>query len=187
MKCETHPLTPDRWDDFERLFGKNGACDGCWCMYWRVRHKDFEKRSGAENRSDFKEIVNEDRQPGILAYINEQPVGWCSIAPRTEFRERINHSHVFKPIDDKPVWSILCFYVHKDFRKHGVAGQLLKGAIAFARDHGAKTLEAFPKDFDGKASDADIYMGTIDLYQSYDFVEVYRRHPKRPIMRYEIS
>ncbi|HET7578818.1 MAG TPA: GNAT family N-acetyltransferase [Bacillales bacterium] len=187
MKVEIRPLTPDRWHDVERLFGKYGASEGCWCMNWRLRNKDFKNRSNAANRSDFKEIVEEDRQPGLLAYVEEEPVGWCSIAPRLEFSERITHSHVFKPVDDKPVWSILCFYVHKDFRKRGIARQLLKAAIEYAIARGAKTLEAFPKDSTGRASDAEVYTGTVNLFQEFNFTEVRRRHPKRPIMRYEIT
>lgn len=187
MKFDIHPLTPERWHDVERLFGKHGACEGCWCMYWRVRNKDFKKRSIAVNRAAFKNIVDEERKPGLLAYVEDQPIGWCSIAPREEFSERINHSHVFKPVDNKPVWSILCFYVHKDFRNRGIARQLLRGALEFAKTQGAKTLEAFPKDIAGRTSDAAIYMGTIDLFQEFNFVEIHRHHPKRPIMRYEIT
>lgn len=187
MKVEIRPLTPERWHDIERLFGKYGACEGCWCMHWRLRNKDFKKRRNATNRSDFRKIVEQNRQPGLLAYVEEQPVGWCSIAPRREFRERITYSHVFKPVDDKPVWSILCFYVHKDFRKRGVAKQLLKAAIEYACAHGAKTLEAFPKDSAGRASDAEVYTGTVNLFQEFNFIEVRRRHPKRPIMRYEVT
>lgn len=187
MKIDIHPLTPERWHEMERLFGKHGACEGCWCMYWRVRNKDFKKRSNAANRADFKNIVEEGGRPGLLAYVGDQPVGWCSIAPREEFSERINHSHAFKPVDNKPVWSILCLYVHKDFRNRGIARQLLRDAIEFAKTQGAKTLEAFPKDFAGRTSDTAVYTGTIDLFQEFNFFEVHRHHPKRPIMRYEIT
>ncbi|HEU5141000.1 MAG TPA: GNAT family N-acetyltransferase [Bacillales bacterium] len=187
MKVEIHPLTPDRWHDVEHLFGKHGACEGCWCMHWRLRNKDFHKRGNAENRSDFKKLVEENRQPGLLAFLEGEPVGWCSIAPRREFSERITHSHVFKPVDDKSVWSILCFYIHKDFRKRGIAKQLLKAAIEYARAHGAETLEAFPKDSTDSTADAEVYMGTVNLFQEFNFIEVCRRHPKRPIMRYEVT
>lgn len=187
MEVEINPLTPERWYDVERLFGEYGACEGCWCMHWRVRNKDFKKRKNAANRSDFKKIVKENRQPGLLAYVEGDAVGWCSIAPREEFSERIKHSHVFKPVDDNPVWSILCFYVHEDFRKRGIAKKLLKAAIEYARDYGAKTLEAFPKDVTDNTSDAEVYTGTVDLFQKFNFVEVHRRHPKRPIMRYEMT
>lgn len=187
MKVDIHPLTPKRWHDVERLFGKHGACEGCWCIHWRVRNKDFKKRSNAVNRAEFKEIVEEERKPGLLAYVEDQPVGWCSIAAREEFSERIDHSYVLKPVDNKPVWSILCFYVHEDYRNRGIAKKLLKAAIEFASAHGAKTLEAFPKDSTGKASDADVYTGTVKLFHEFNFIEVHRRHPKRPIMRYEIT
>lgn len=187
MKLEIVPLTSDRWVDIETLFGRKGACEGCWCMYWRLRRKDFKKRTNETNRSDFKAIVKENKKPGLLAYVESKPIGWCSVAPRQEFNERITHSHVFKPVDDKQVWSILCFYVHKDFRQRGVAKQLLKEAIEYARSNGARTLEAFPIDFSSKVSDADVFTGTMDLFLEFDFVEVHRRNPKRPVMRCEIS
>lgn len=187
LKLNIAPLTHDRWADLEVLFGRKGACEGCWCMYWRLRRKDFEKRKNETNRSDFKTIVEKNREPGLIAYKGNKPIGWCSIAPRQEFNERITHSPVFKPIDDKPVWSILCFYVHKDFRKQGVAKQRLEAAIEYARTHGAKTLEAFPIDSASKTSDADIYTGTMDMFQDFNFTEVERRSRKRPIMRYEIN
>lgn len=80
-----HPLTPDRWSDFEKLFGPRGACGGCWCMYWRLTRSQYEEQHGELNRRNMKALVDSGNIPGILAYTGSEPVGWCSVAPREEF------------------------------------------------------------------------------------------------------
>jgi len=82
---EVHPLTPKRWPDFETLFGDHGAYGGCWCMWWRSTRREFEERKGEGNRRALKAIADGGKVPGILAYLGQEPVGWCSVAPREEF------------------------------------------------------------------------------------------------------
>src|SRR4051794_41172216 len=103
-----HPLTPSRWGDFETLFGDNGACGGCWCMTWRLTAKEFQLRKGTGNRRAMKKVVTAGPPPGILAYSGGKAVGWCSIAPRSEF-VRLVKSRVLAPVDDQDVWSVTCF------------------------------------------------------------------------------
>ena len=99
---EFHPLTPDRWSDFEGLFGRHGAAGGCWCMWWRQTAREFDARKGESNRRAMKRIVTSGRTPGILAYHEGETVGWCSVAPREEF-PRLERSRILKPLDDEPV------------------------------------------------------------------------------------
>ena len=115
-----HPLTPTRWHDFELLFGPRGACGGCWCMYWRRTRPVFEKGKGAGNRRAMKAIVEQGREPGILAYAGQTAVGWCSVAPREEFI-RLGLSRILKPVDDVPVWSISCLFINRDYRNRGIS------------------------------------------------------------------
>ena len=82
---EFHRLTLERWADFEELFGEHGAAGGCWCMWWRLTGKEFDAQKGEGNRTAMKAIVDSGRVPGILAYHEGHPVGWCSVAPREEF------------------------------------------------------------------------------------------------------
>src|SRR5262245_12575909 len=126
-KLEFHPLTPDRWQDFETLFGERGACGGCWCMWPRLRSSQFQKQKGEPNKRAMKAIVNAGETPGILAYLDGLPVAWCSLAPRTSF-PRLETSRVLKPVDDKPVWSITCFFIAKEHRRQGLSVRLLKAA-----------------------------------------------------------
>ena len=104
-KFTFHPLTPDRWPDFETLFGKNGACGGCWCMAWRLAPKDFKQKQGDGNRRAMKKVVQTQISPGLLAYDGKEPVAWIALAPREVF-VRLQGSRILAPIDNRPVWSV---------------------------------------------------------------------------------
>jgi GNAT superfamily N-acetyltransferase len=182
-----HPLTPVRWGDFEMLFGARGATGGCWCMYWRLKHAQFEAQKGEANRQEIQAIVHSGEVPGILAYDGEQPVGWCSLAPRGIY-SRLERSRILKPVDDQPVWSVVCFFVDKSYRRRGVSTGLLKAAISYTREQGASILEGYPVEpKKGKSPDVFVYTGLATAFRDAGFVEVARRSETRPIMRYHIS
>ncbi|MFQ5676789.1 MAG: hypothetical protein ACE5G1_12905 [bacterium] len=101
-----HPLTPERWSDFEELFGPRGACGGCWCMWYRLTRSEFDKQKGGGNLQAMKTLVQARNIPGLLAYQNKKAVGWCSVAPREEFAA-LARSRILKPVDEQPVWSIV--------------------------------------------------------------------------------
>jgi GNAT superfamily N-acetyltransferase len=181
------PLTRDRWGDLEALFEKNGACDGCWCMWWRQTHARFMQDCGEKNRRAMHAIVDSGAVPGIVAYDGPVPVGWCSVAPREDF-PRLCRSPLLKPIDDEPVWSVVCFFVHRSVRGRGVTRVLLSAAINYAAQNGAAVVEGYPRDTAVKHySAADLYVGTVSLFKSAGFTEAARRSPTRPIMRYRIE
>src|SRR3989337_32897 len=97
-RVETWPLTAERWPDLEALFGERGAVGGCWCMWWRQTAAEFAAQAGEANRHALKALAEGDTAPGILAYVDDRPVGWCSVAPRSEFG-RINRSPVLRAVD----------------------------------------------------------------------------------------
>jgi len=115
---EFHPVTPDRWKDLEALFGKRGACGGCWCMWWRMKRSEFEKKKGEGNKRALKKIIDSGEIPSLLAYANGRPIGWCSIAPRETYPV-LERSRTLKRVDDQPVWSVVCFFVAKPFGRGG--------------------------------------------------------------------
>ena len=179
-------LTPARWADLETLFGRSGASGGCWCMWWRVPNKDYDRGEG--NKAAFHAITEElcarGQTPGLLAYADGLPVGWISLGPRQAFRRfDAMRSDVFKRVDDKPVWSVVCFYINRKWRNKGVAGALLARAIDYARSAGAELLEAYPVDVSAEAATGNLFMATQSLFAQAGFVEVARRHPARPIVR----
>ena len=184
---EFHPVTTDRWDDFEELFGPNGAYSGCWCMWWRITRSKFDESGNRGNRKSMKALVAAGTVPGILAYENGEPIGWCSVAPREEYAS-LNRSPVLKPVDERPVWSIVCFFIHRDHRAQGVGLQLIGGAVEYAKENGAEIVEAYPTKPRGKTLDAvSSYMGIPKVFERAGFEKVGDPSPAKAIMRYYIE
>lgn len=190
MSAETtfhfEAVTPAQWEDFERLFGPRGAVGGCWCMYMRVKGSEFEAQKGEGNRQAMKALVDSGHVPGLLAYAGGQPVGWCSVAPREHFG-RVGRSCILKPVDDQPVWSVVCFYIHKDYRRKGLSTALLKAAVDYAAGQGARIVEGYPVE-PKKDSMPEVFAwnGFSQAFLDAGFVEVARRSETRPIMRYYV-
>jgi GNAT superfamily N-acetyltransferase len=186
------PLTPDLFDDLADLFGQGGDPRWCWCAYFRVRGMNWSNSTPEGNRAVLEvatDVANADGySTGLVAYLDDEVVGWVSLGPRSDF-ERLAYSRVLAPVDDTPVWSIVCFVVGRRLRGHGVAGALLDAAIGYARDHGAVALEAYPVDTkDGRIRPAEAFKGTLSMFERAGFEVVERRRanrnsPERPIVR----
>jgi GNAT superfamily N-acetyltransferase len=182
-----HPLTSDRWTDFETLFGERGACGGCWCMLWRLKRSEFERQKGQANKESMRSLVASGEVPGILAYATEGPVGWCAIAPRESY-PGLERSRVLKRIDEKPVWSVSCLFVKKEHRNQGVSVQLLRAAIAHVKQQGGTVVEGYPVEpSTERMPDVFAWTGLVAAFQQAGFVECARGSPTRPIMRFEIK
>jgi GNAT superfamily N-acetyltransferase len=182
MSYTFQPLTTANWKDFENLFGPKGACEGCWCMSWRLRAADYKKMKGDGNHRAMKKLVKKT-SPGVLAYSGKLPAGWCAVAPRKEY-VRLENSKVLQPVDDKPVWSVSCFFIAKEFRRKGLSGALLKAAVDFAYTNGAKIVEGYPTDaMNRKMTDVFVWTGLASIFEKAGFKEVARRSETRPIMR----
>jgi GNAT superfamily N-acetyltransferase len=187
VDVEIHPVTPERWEDLADLFERQGPHGGrpvtlgCWCMHWRLPGRDFTRGWGAKNRAALKERVAASPPPGLLAYADGGPVGWCSLGPREEF-VRLERSSVLKRVDDQPVWSIVCFYVEADSRRQGVATALLEAAVEHAAANGAEVIEAYGC----KANDSDPFTGHGTMFQDAGF-EAAEDRGRRTIMRRSIA
>ena len=183
MKTEFHPVTPDRWADLEMLFGKNGACAGCWCMWWRIGRSVWDKEKGEGNRKSLKKLVTQGAEPGILAYVDGKPAGWVCAGPREDFPV-LENSRLFKRIDHQKVWSIVCFFTARPYRRTGMTRQLIEAVVKYARKKGVRVLEAYPvepkKD---KMPDLFAYTGFSSAFRKTGFEEVIRRSETRPMMR----
>ena len=178
------PLTADRWGDFERLFGPRGGVGGCWCMWWRVaKRADWNRNKGAGNKRAFKAVVRKGSEPGILAYDGDQPVGWCAIAPREQYPS-LERSRVAARVDDRPVWSVSCLFIHKDHRRSGLSVALLRAAATFVRERGGRIVEGYP--VIPKKDDMPGVFAFTGLYAAFEragFREVARRSDTRAVMR----
>jgi len=138
------PLTKLNWNKFTGLFGNKGACGNCWCMYYRLLKSDFlEGKADDGNKRAMKEIVWNGKPAGILGLYEGQAIAWCAFAPREDFI-KLEKSRVHRRIDDTMVWSIPCFFIDKNFRRHGVSVELLKGVIRYAEENGIEIIEAYP-------------------------------------------
>ena len=189
MKVVVHPLTPERWPDLETIFEARGCsvARGCWCMYYRVSSKESgDTRPGDERRARrkaaLKWLAKADRPPGLVGYRGNVPVGWVSLGPREDFA-RLARSPTMKAVDDQPVWSVLCFVVPSEYRKQGVARELLDGALRWARKRGVRLLEAYPVDKSHAAASDAPWFGSKDMFDEAGFEEVARHKPARPIVR----
>jgi GNAT superfamily N-acetyltransferase len=172
---EIVPLTPDRWDDVAALLGEGGDPRTCWCMYWRLRSKDWSFANVGETREGLHRLVDvaRDPAPGLLAYADGRAVGWVSVAPRDDY-DRLTNSRVRPRIDESPVWSIVCFAVSKTVRGQGLTTRLLDAAMDYARAHGAPGLEAYPVDAgDGRIPAALGYTGHLSTFRAAGFEVVH--------------
>ena len=186
-KFNFYPVTKENWEDFENLFGEKGACAGCWCMLWRLRRKEYDRLRGAGNKRKMKSLVYAGIVPGILAYDKDKPIGWCSVAPREDFPV-LENSRVMKRIDDKPVWSVVCFFINKDYRKKGLSVELLSAAKSFVKNNKGKIIEGYPVEpKSGKTADVFAWTGLASAFRKAGFKEILRRSETRPIMRFSIK
>lgn len=188
MKLTVRPATPDRWPDLEAIFNAKGCsvARGCWCMYYRRSGSQAQSSASGSraesNKAQLKALVDAGPPPGLIGYRGKVPVGWVSLAPREEYA-KLARSPVMKPVDDQPVWSVICFVVPSEYRGQGVARALLDGAIAYARKHGATLIEAYPVDKPTRSNGDAMWFGAKSMYDKAGFSEVARRKPHRPVVR----
>ena len=193
MALRIEPLTPERIPDLATLFDQGGDPKWCWCAWFRVRGRDWSNATAVENRDVLQTAANEqDHAPGLVAYEDHTVVGWVSLGPREDYGQ-LAFSKALAPLDDKRVWSIVCFVVGRKSRGQGLAAALLDAAVDYARDQGATTLEAYPVDIaDGaRILSANAFHGTLSMFERAGFKVVARRKGSpnaspRPIVRRSI-
>jgi len=186
MVDRVEPLTPENWPAFEKLFGKQGACSGCWCIHWRVPRAEYMAKRGAAAKAFFKRRVSKSPPPGVLAFDGDEAVGWLQISPRADTPEFNNPRRVTAPLnendaEDERIWAATCFYVKASARGQGVMDALVRGGIAYARANGARAIDACP--IDGRTGNVDAYVGLKPVFERAKFKEVARRKDNRPLMR----
>ena len=155
-------------------------------MFWRLSRKQFDAGKGAANKKAFKAIIQSGSEPGVIAYHNDEPIGWCAIAPREQYIA-LERSRILQPVDDQPVWSISCLFVKKPYRRQGISSQLLRAAVDLAAKKGASVVEGYPVEPSmQKMPDPFLWHGIPSAFVAAGFKEVLRRAPSRPIMRFTI-
>ena len=183
VRLTIRPLTPDLWPALENLFGQNGACNGCWCMYWRIGAA-YRKASRDMNKEMFREIVKRGPPPGLLAFDGDVAVAWCQLTPRDAL-PWLDRAWRLKRVDGVAVWSLSCFYVRKGYRRRGVTAALIAAALRTAKRAGAPALEAYPLDADKTPSSSST--GYATTFALAGFATVACHVPPRPIMRHDLT
>ncbi len=182
VATDIRPLTATDWDNLEHLFGTHGASAGCWCMWWRQTDAEFNRLRGESNRLALKSLVESGTIPGLLAYQDGIPVGWCAVGPRESY-SRLERSRTLARVDNQPVWSVTCFYIERRHRRTGLMRTLLTSAVDWAAANGAHIVEAYPFVLSERARASAAYTGVVPVFADAGFVEVVRRTPRRPVMR----
>lgn len=161
---------------------------GCWSMYYRESGKlQLPPDTSVQDyrKAELERLADADPPAGIIGYVDGTPAGWVAFGPRSEYT-KLRRSPIAKPVDDQPVWSIVCFVVPSTFRHQGVARGLLAGAIDFARERGVGILEAYPIDREHTSDDTFLWNGPMSMFAKAGFVEVARRRPDRPVVRLQL-
>ena len=188
--CAVVPATPNRWDDIVTVMGTRGDPAGCWCQFFRMRGAAWREATPSTNQQALRtQVCADSRPPGLLAYVDDNPVGWCAVAPYAAY-PRLPHSPIataghLEGDELERVWSLTCFVVRTGWRRRGVAGELLDGAVDLARSAGASVVEGYPVDVIARATvrSPDLYHGTLSLFVSHGFREVARPRPGRVAVR----
>ena len=166
------PLTLERFADLAQLFEQGGDPKWCWCTWWRVPSANWSNTTAAQNRERLERLTASGPAPGLIAYRDDEAVGWVSLGPRTDY-ERLERSRTLPRVDDEPVWAIVCFVVGRPARRTGVARVLLEAAVDYARRQGAPALEAYPIDpGEARVPAAAGYTGTRGMFERAGFTVV---------------
>lgn len=155
-------------------------------MYWRLTSAQFKQQKGTGNQQALAQLIAAGDAPGLLAYLDGQPAGWCAVAPRDAYI-RLKSSRILQPVDDQTVWAVSCFFIAKAHRRQALSVKLLKAVIDFVRERGGRIVEGYPSEAEKKQADAFVWTGLASAFRQARFEEVARRSAARPIMRFIIT
>ncbi|MBG6191077.1 GNAT superfamily N-acetyltransferase [Arthrobacter sp. CAN_A212] len=173
MDLEVHPATAERFDDVASLLRpRRKDAAACWCLAFRLTSGEFNSLTPAQQPERLRELCRHTPPPGVIAYLEDKPVGWCGLGPRSGM-ERLMRSRTIPLVDEVPVWSIVCFVVKTGHRRQGIGHALLAGVIDYARASGAPSLEAYPVDPVGaRISPTLAFVGTTGMFESAGFQRI---------------
>jgi len=185
------PLTPDRWPDFEDLFGKQGACYGCWCTHFRLPPAVRRDNDRARNKDHIRARIMAGPPPGLLAYESDRAVGWMQIGPRADVPEWNNAGRVSAPVEpadaaDPSVWAISCFFLRSSARGKGLTHRMVAAGLEHAKGHGARVVEACPMSQSKDSRSIGLFVGSTRVFEKAGFVPAIVRKNGRPLMRLDL-
>jgi GNAT superfamily N-acetyltransferase len=172
-------VTTDTWPDFERFFECRGSPKACWCMVWRATPEEAKHTDGASRKAAIAKRIAAGTIVGLLGYLDEEPVAWCSVAPRSTYRRLVDDGG-----PDEGVWSIACFFAVRRLRGQGITQRIIAAAIDFAKSGGASIVEAYPVDPD---SPSYRFMGFVSTFEAAGFHEVGRAGTRRYVFQLRVA
>ena len=186
------PLVPELWQDFETVMGPQGACYGCWCTYFRLPPALRKTMNGAQKKQVMRARVAAGPPPGLIGYLDGEPVAWLQVGPRADVPNWNSPRTVSRPLlpedaDDPAIWAVSCFFVVSRQRGKGLSHTMLESAKGFARDHGARILEACPIDHTKQSKSVGLYVGPTAVFKKAGFEQVALRKEGRPLMRLDLG
>jgi len=191
MPVDIQPLTPGLWPAFEDLFGKQGACYGCWCTHFRLPPAARRENNRERNKEHIRARIEKGPPPGLLAFEEGQAIGWMQIGPRADVPEWNNAGRGSAPIDpsdasDPAVWAVSCFFLRPKSRGRGLTHQLVQAGLAFARENHARFAEACPIDLSRDSRSIGLFVGSTRVFEKAGFSKLVGRKAGRPLMRYTL-
>lgn len=188
MTSKIMPLTAGLWPQFEDLFGKQGACYGCWCTHFRLPPARRRENDRESNKQFINTRIESGPPPGLLAFDDDQAIGWMQIGPRADVPEWNNAGRGSAPLvaeeaADPAVWAISCFFIRSKARGRGLTHLLVAAGIDFARQNGARLLDACPMDQSKDSRSIGLFVGSTRVFEKAGFERVIERKPGRPLMR----
>jgi GNAT superfamily N-acetyltransferase len=177
--------------DVEAVFGTKGDPAHCWCQWYKIPGSNWRSVGDEALRGRLEaQLATSETGPGLLAYDGDTPVGWCAVEPRANLvrlpQSRIVAGGTPDPdFDDPGIWAVSCFVVPRAHRKRGVGGALAEAAVEYARDHGARVLEAYAIDPTSRerVPAAELFHGTVGMFEHAGFTEVARPTRDRAVMQ----
>ncbi len=186
------PATSDRFDDLQHALSGGGDGASCQCQWWMMPNKDWERTTRTQRADLLRTETSDSPAPGLIAYVDGEPAGWIRVGPRTA-QVRLGRTRAFaansvEPWDDPDVWAVSCFVVRREHRGLGLNATLLDAAVAYAREHGARAVEAYPIDTSvvEKRSN-ELYVGVLSVFEQAGFHEVARTRPERAIVERSLA
>ena len=167
------PVNKSTWPDLEKLFESRGGPHNCWCMVWRNMNEGTDRANKADKKASLKSHVDNGFPVGLLCYDNSEPIAWCSVAPRESYRELSGDSSL------TDVWSLVCFFIKREYRQKGVNEELIRESIKYAKDNGARYMEAYPVD---RGSPSYRFMGFKPTFDKLGFDFKHKAGQRRFVM-----
>ena len=169
MAFNTRPVTPERVDDFVAVANPNRRANHCWCLSHRLSTREIADLGDGSRETAFRALCWRENPPGVIEYDDGEPVGWCSIGPRSE-NTRLSRSRLIRPLDDLPVWRIICIGVRGGRRRRGYTTPLIDGAVEYAASRGAPAVESYPVDPGSARVDPTMaFVGTRAMFENAGF------------------